>query len=475
MATEKILQKRRPHAIMISLHFQGHITPFVNLALKLASKGFSVTFVHHEFIHHMLSKSHEEFDLFSDARESGLDIRYTTISDDFPVEFDRFREREEYMEYILRDFPARVDEFVGKMIESDPSSASFLVADTLYSWPETIANKYDLVNVSFWTQPALVFSLDYHFELLKENGHFPCKDDIEEEIKYIPGIESINAMDLMPYLKEAEMDTIPPKIIINSFRGVKKADFILHNTVYELEPTTLSALNKNQPNYAIGPISFSQNHAKANPIRSHSFWPDSDCTEWLASKPPGSVLYVSFGSLVEASKEVIQEIAHGILLSGVYFIWAIRGGVTDAFPDGFEDKVKDKGHIVPWCNQIQVLSNPCVGGFLTHCGWNSIQESIWCHVPMICYPLSYDQFPNRKLLVDDWKIGINLSDGVSINRAGVSENVRKLMGASTSGGLRAEVRKMKDILRNAIENGGSSDVNFEQFVKDLKARLHAMD
>ncbi|XP_073146099.1 UDP-glycosyltransferase 86A1-like isoform X4 [Henckelia pumila] len=420
MASEKM--QKRPHAIMISLHYQGHITPFVNLALKIASKGFSVTFVHNEFVHHTISKSHNihQFNLFS---ESGLDIRYATISDGFPVEFDRFRHGEVYIESILRDFSIRFDEFVGKIIESNPTSlqATFLVTDTLYSWPETIANKYGLVNVSFWTQPALVFSLDYHFELLRENGHFPCKDNMEEEINYIPGIESFNTRDLMPYLKEAEMDKVSPKIIINSFRGVKKADFILHNTVYELEPTTLSALNKNQPNYAIGPISFSQNLAKTNPIRSHSFWPDSDCTEWLASKPPGSVLYVSFGSLVE------------------------------------------------------VLSNPCVGGFLTHCGWNSIQESMWCEVPMICYPLAYDQPTNRKLVVDVWKIGINLSDGVPINRACVAQNVRKLMNASTSEGLRMEARKMKDILRDANKNGGSSDLNFDQFVKDLKAKLHAMD
>ncbi|XP_073059453.1 UDP-glycosyltransferase 86A1-like [Primulina eburnea] len=475
MATEKM--QKRPHAIMISLHYQGHITPFVNLALKLGSKGLSVTFVHNEFVHHKLSQSHKinEFNLFPEACESGLDIRYTTISDGFPVEFDRFRHEEEYMESVLRDFPARVDEFVGKMIESNPSLATFLVADTLYSWPATIAKKYNLVNVSFWTQPALVFSLNYHFELLRENGHFPCKDNMEEEINYIPGIESINTRDLMPYLKEAEMATVSPKIVINSFEGVKKADFILHNTIYELEPATLSALNKNQSNYAIGPISFSQNLGKTNPIKCLNLWSDSDCTQWLDSKPPGSVLYISFGSLVEVSKLVIQEIAHGILLSEVNFIWIVRGGMTDALPNGFEDKMKDKGLIVPWCNQMEVLSNPCIGGFLTHCGWNSIQESIWCRVPMICYPLSYDQPTNRRLVVDVWKIGIDLSDGVPINREGIAENIRKLMSASTSEGLRTEARKMRDILWNAIENGGSSDINFDQFIKDLKAKLHAMD
>ncbi|CAI9760676.1 unnamed protein product [Fraxinus pennsylvanica] len=214
-----------PHAIMIPFPFQGHITPSVNLAVKLASKGCAITFVYTEFIHKMLSKSHHsssEFDLFADACESGLDIRYTTIFDGFPVEFDRFLHSKEYWETMLRDFPARVDEFVGK---------------------------YNLVNVSFWTEPALVFSnsIAYHLDLLRENCHFPCKDNIEENINYIPGVSLMNTRDLMPYLKESSLDSLPQKIVMKTFDDqVKKADFILLNTVQELEET-ISALQQKQP------------------------------------------------------------------------------------------------------------------------------------------------------------------------------------------------------------------------------------
>lgn len=161
---------------MIALPYQGHITPYVNLAIKLASNGFSITFVHLEFIHHQLSSAQDstqtEPDLFSQVRKSGLDIHYTTISDGFPLEFDRHSDY--YWHTMLRDFPARVDEFVENIIQSDPLSGHFLVTDTMFTWPSTIAKKYNMVNVSFWTEPALVFSLCYHLELLKENGHFPC-------------------------------------------------------------------------------------------------------------------------------------------------------------------------------------------------------------------------------------------------------------------------------------------------------------
>ncbi|KAI3472567.1 hypothetical protein Pfo_029351 [Paulownia fortunei] len=362
-------RQRKPHAIMISVPYQGHINPFVDLALKLASKGFTVTFAHLEFIHHNLSKAHHcntgEVDFFSEARESGLDIRYSTIGDGFPLEYDRDLHFEEYWGSIFRDFPALVDEFVGKTIQSDPFLVHFLVADTIYVWPATVAEKFNLVYVSFWTQPALVFSLTYHWELLTEKGHFPSKDNAEEEINYVPGVESINTRDFMPYLKEAGLASIVYKTLYQAFEEVKKADFILHNTVEELESETLSALNKNQPNYAVGPINFSKNLA-TNTV-SKSLWSESDCNRWLESKSPGSVLYVSFGSFVHTSKQVIEEIAYGLLLSEVKFIWVVRAGIvssgdTNVLPAGFEDEIKDRGLIVPWCNQIMVLSNPAVGG-----------------------------------------------------------------------------------------------------------------
>ncbi|KAL3628449.1 hypothetical protein CASFOL_027495 [Castilleja foliolosa] len=464
------------HAIMISMPYQGHINPFTNLALKLASKGFTVTFVHLDFIHHKLSKAHhntsnsEEVDLFAEARESGLDIRYTTIGDGLPLEFDRDLHFDEYWEMLCNDFEARVDAFVAKMIQSDPYSVYFLVTDTIYTWPGNIADKYDLVNVSFWTQPALAFSLAYHWNLLTQRGHFPSKDK-DEEINYIPGVKSINTKDLLLYLKDPDLSKIITTSAYISFERVKKADFILHNTVEELESEALSALNKYQPNYAIGPIAFSRNLATSV---SKSLFSESDCTQWLESKSPGSVLYVSFGSLVQANKQFIEEIAYGLLLSEVNFIWVVRDGNLDSgdanvLPVGFEDDIKDKGLIVPWCNQITVLSNRAVGGFLTHNGWNSTVESMWCGVPMICYPVAFDQPTNRKLVVDDWKIGINLCDGESVNRFEVAERIKSIMSKS----LMVEANKVKGQMRKALEVEGSSERNFDLFTKDLEAKLCA--
>ncbi|KAH6802661.1 hypothetical protein C2S51_034107 [Perilla frutescens var. frutescens] len=460
---------------MISMPYQGHITPFVRLALNLASKGIVVTFVHLESIHHKLSKAHNHhhLDLFSDARQSGLDIRYATITDGFPLDYDRDLHPEKYWTSLFQVFPPYVDEFVGNIIRSDPLSQYFLVTDTVYGWPAAVATKYNLLNVAFWTSPALVFSLLYHLDLLKERDHFLCQDD-EAEVDYIPGVGSIRSRDMMTSLRKP-LD-ITGNNLFTAFEAVKKADFILHNTVQELESHTLSALNKYQPNYAIGPIHFSTNTDTSVTKSLHA---EVDITEWLDSKTSASVLYVSFGSVVQTSNQVIEEIAHGLRLSEVNFIWVVRPHITasgdaNVLPAGFEEEVKDRGLIVSWCDQINVLSNPGVGGFLTHCGWNSVIESMCCGVPMICFPVTYDQPTVRKLVVDDWKIGINLCDGTSsVDRNTVAEKIKSFMSGDASESLRREANKVEPLLHNALQIDGSSNKNFNKFVMELENKLYA--
>ncbi|KZV26052.1 hypothetical protein F511_13930 [Dorcoceras hygrometricum] len=465
---------KKLHAIVFPLPYQGHINPFVNLAIKLASEGLTITFVHAQHIHHSLTKSSsdQDADLFAKARKSGLDIRYSIISDGFPVEYDRRLHFDDYFRSLLNDFPSRVDEFIGTMIGSGSPPPSVLIADSFFPWHARIANKYHLLSVSFFTQPALVFAIGCHWDLLTQNGHFPLKGDTEEEIKYVPGVDSISTKDMMSYVKEEEMGT--PSLVrylFAAFQEMKAADFVLHNTVLELEPETLHTLSKKQPTYAIGPVySFTNTTTVAKSLRS-----ESDCMKWLDSKPPGSVLYVSFGSVVQMSKQAIQEIAYGLLLSEVNFLWVARddileSGDSDIFPDGFQDEIKDRGLIVPWCDQVMVLSNRGVGGFLTHCGWNSTLESMWCGVPMICNPVTFDQPTNRKLVVEHLKIGINLSDGRSINREQVAEKIKDLMSGSVSKGLRNRADKVKKIMHNALDIGGTSARNLDKFIQDLMAK-----
>ncbi|XP_047958446.1 UDP-glycosyltransferase 86A1-like [Salvia hispanica] len=464
------MASKKPHAIMVSFHLQGHIVPFVNLAVKLASKGITITFAHLEFVHHQISQSQNstQTDLFAAARTSGLDIRYTTVSDGFPLHCDRSTNINEWVANYRDRFPEKVDELVGYLLQSDSSFDYFLVADTFCVWSEKIAAKYGLVNASFWTEPALVFSLYYHLELLREKGHVPVNGR-RETVDYVPGIRSINTRDFMSYFHDTELEVLH-EYIFRAFDVVKTADFVLCNTVEELERDTISALQQRQPFYAIGPL-FLPDFAISN-----SLMPEASSGDWLNSKAPGSVLYVSFGSLATTDRSVILEIAGGLLLSGVNFIWVVRPGMVESggggvLPEGFEDMTRDRGLVVPWCSQNEVLRSPAIGGFLTHCGWNSILESVWCGVPMICYPLFTDQITNRKLVVDDWRVGINLCEGEHISKEEVAEKIEFVLSEKKSAELRKEIEKVRCTLENAVNVNGSSERNFDCFVEQVRNEI----
>ncbi|KAL5709985.1 7-deoxyloganetin glucosyltransferase [Ranunculus cassubicifolius] len=463
-----------PHALIIPYPLQGHVIPAVHLAIKLASKGFTITFVNTQFIHHQISKSQpdttEDYDIFSVARKSGLDIHYHTVSDGMPLAFDRSLNHDEFMASLLHVFWAHVDDLVQNIIaaESTPPLRC-LIADTFFVWPSSIAKKFNLVNVSFWTEPALVFTLYYHMNLLRKNGHFGFHDNREDTIDYIPGVAGIEPKDLMSYLQATDTSTIVHKIIFKAFEDVKKADYVIGNTIEELEQDIISALQVEKPFYSIGPI-FPSGFTKSSVAT--SLWPESDCTNWLDTKPHGSVLYVSFGSYAHVSKNDLTEIAHGILLSNVNFVWVLRPDIVSSddahpLPAGFTKECEGRGMVLPWCTQIEVLSHPAVGGFLTHCGWNSILESVWCGIPMLCFPLLTDQFTNRKLVTDDWNIGIGISDGKSIGRNKVSELISLVMNGKLGDEFRSRMKQVKKRLKDAMQEDGSSEKNLNKFINEI--------
>ncbi|KAF3339634.1 UDP-glycosyltransferase 87A2-like protein [Carex littledalei] len=70
----------------------------------------------------------------------------------------------------------------------------------------------------------------------------------------------------------------------------------------------------------------------------------------------------------------------------VKFLWVARDNST-----WVQEIVGEDGLVVPWCEQLKVLCHPSIGGFLTHCGWNSTLEAVYAGIPMLTLPICSDQ------------------------------------------------------------------------------------
>ncbi|KAL0423842.1 UNVERIFIED_CONTAM: UDP-glycosyltransferase 75C1 [Sesamum radiatum] len=257
----------------------------------------------------------------------------------------------------------------------------------------------------------------------------------------------------------------------------ENSPIVLVNTFQALEPGPLSVIDKYKL-MAIGPLIPSAFLDGKDPSDT-AFGGDLiqksvDYVQWLDSKEKLSVIYVSFGSYSELSKPQMEEIAKGLIKSGRPFLWVIRGvdnsGKLEEILSCGKDLEK-QGKIVPWCTQVEVLSHPSVGCFLTHCGWNSSLESLVSGVPVVSFPQWSDQTTNAKLIQDYWRTGVSVrksEDGGLVK----ADEIERCLEIVTDGGergeeMRRESRKWRDLAKEAAKEGGTSYVNLKTFADQV--------
>ncbi|TKY68845.1 UDP-glycosyltransferase 72B1 [Spatholobus suberectus] len=202
----------------------------------------------------------------------------------------------------------------------------------------------------------------------------------------------------------------------------------------------------------------------------------------------GSVLYVSFGSGGTLSQEQITELACGLELSNHKFLWVVRTPsslANDAYlsaqndvdplqflPCGFLERTKEQGMVIPsWAPQVQVLSHSSVGGFLTHCGWNSTLESVLKGVPLITWPLFAEQRMNAVVLSEGLKVGLRprVSENGLVERAEIVEVIKCLMEGEEGGKMRERMKELKEAATNALKEDGSSTKTLSQLALKWKS------
>lgn len=186
------------------------------------------------------------------------------------------------------------------------------------------------------------------------------------------------------------------------------------------------------------------------------------CMTWLDKQEPCSVVLASYGTVANLNKEQLDELGNGLCDSGKPFVWVLRSNEAEKLSRQLGGRCKERGLIVPFCPQLEVLAHKATGCFLTHCGWNSTIESIASGVPMVAMPQWADQPTTAKYVESAWGIGVRMRKG-SLVRKEVERCIREVMGGERKHVYGRNAARWMHKAKEAMQEGGSSDKNIAEF------------
>ncbi|KAJ1689578.1 hypothetical protein LUZ63_013733 [Rhynchospora breviuscula] len=364
---------------------------------------------------------------------------------------------------------------------SKTASLHGVVLDIFCTAALDVTNKLGIPTYFLMSSGASVLATILQVTILDKTITTSFKDMGRTPIN-IPGLPPVPATDMPSNVLDRSSESYKTRIV-NWPRNFE-ADGILVNTFEELESKAVMALRsgvwgcKVPPVYCIGPLITQGDNSSE---------PKHECLTWLDSQPKGSVIFLCFGSMGAFLPEQIKQLAIGLENSHQRFLWVVKFlddpnklietqselNLDSILPEGFLDRTKDRGMVVKsWAPQAQVLQHEAVGGFVSHCGWNSILEAITYGVPVICWPLYAEQRLNKVILVEEIKIAA-VMDGYDeglVQAEEVETKVRWLMESDGGKVLKKRMAAVKEKAAEAFSEGGSSSQAFAQFLRDLEER-----
>ncbi|GAA0164795.1 glycosyltransferase [Lithospermum erythrorhizon] len=337
----------------------------------------------------------------------------------------------------------------------DGLKPDLLIYDSLQPWAADAALERHIPAVDFITSSTVMTSFCYHmYKNPQGKGNdFPFIDTIH--------FRSYEKHHLENIIARSENTTKEWSCIecIN-----KSSDIVLIKGMKEIEGKYCDYLSKmcGKKIMLVGPLVQEPNQDDEN----------SFIIKWLNGKNEKSTIFVSFGSEYFLTDEQREEIAHGLELTKVNFVWVVRfpkdskGGkinLEDSLPKGFLTSIGDRGLVLDsWAPQAKILEHPSIGGFVSHCGWSSIMESMKYGVPIIAIPMHLDQ-PINSRLVEEVGVGVEVvrSDNGKLLKNKLVELIDKVV-------IKEEGKFVREKAKNMSENIAlNGDIEMDEVVKEI--------
>ncbi|KAK3414407.1 hypothetical protein EUGRSUZ_H00268 [Eucalyptus grandis] len=369
-----------------------------------------------------------------------------------------------------------LNDFIEKHQACEEKPAKVLVYDSFMFWALDIAIQHGMHGAPFFTQSCVVCCTYYmihqgRVKLPLEAAHG------QGHVVSDPPVMSVLGPDDFPSFV-VDVNSYPGALpfVLGQFSNIQRAKWFLFNSFAELEEEIVKWMGNQWSIMTIGPtipsVYLDKRLEDDKDYGLSLFKPEAEaCLKWLDSKPPKSVLYVSFGSMASLGEDQMEELANGLKRMKSNFLWVVRQSEEKKLPRNFLQDVgiADQGLVVKWCNQLQVLSHGSVGCFMTHCGWNSTLEALSLGVPMVVMPQWTDQPTNATFIVEVWKVGLRVraNERRIVTGEEIESCVNHVMEGERGEMIRKNSLRWKKMAREAVDEGGSSDKNILEFVTNM--------
>ncbi|CAO2150151.1 unnamed protein product [Urochloa humidicola] len=450
----------RCRAVFFPVPYQGHFNPVMRLARALHTRGLDIIVFHTEF------RAPDPADYPADYRFVSVPVE---VSPELMASGDVARIVMAMNASSEAPFRDRLAALVAAKAEGAGGGVHCVITDTVWYLAMAVARDLGVPVLSIMTASAASFRVHMAYPTLINKGYLPVTEENKDD----------TVQELPPYfvkdLERQEMSKLEEfaEMLRLMLVGARQSSGLIIHTFAAIEAANLDqiCMDMSIPVFAVAPLNKLAPPAKATLYG--ELQADRQCLGWLDTREPGSVVYVSFGSFAVVEPHEFVELAWGLALSKRPFLWVVRPNLIRGFesselPDGVLEEVGDRGMIISWAPQEEVLAHPAVGAFFTHSGWNSTMEAISEGVPMICHPLHGDQFGNARYVCDVWKVGVEL-EGNQLERGKIMAAVEKIMDSEEGREIRERINGLKIAAENGIKKEGTSLTDLIKLVDLIKS------
>ncbi|XP_074370830.1 UDP-glycosyltransferase 89B2-like [Apium graveolens] len=420
------------HILIIPYPAQGHMIPLLDLTHQLALRNLIITIVvtpnNLHYLNPLLIRH-------PSIQPLVLPFPAAAAAAALPAGIENIRDLPFGSSRLFTMVLADLYDPIVNWFQNHPSPPVAVVSDIFLGWTNMLANELKISRYVFSPSGALALSIVYNLW-----QYMPKRNDVtdkNEVIKFleVPNSPSFPWWKISPVFRNYVAGDPQYEVFKDSFQGNISSWGLVINSLSELELVYLDYLKEflgHDRVWEVGPLLPPKEEQVKRGGLSENL--AAEMESWLDQFEDSSVVYVCFGSQAVLRNKQMEMVALGLEKSGIRFLWSYKDPTEEELLENYgtmplwlKDRVEQRGYIVKgWVPQVSILSHRGIGAFFTHCGWNSVLESITAGVPMLTWPMGADQFANADLM-DELKVGTRVCEGDKMvpESVGVEQGITK--------------------------------------------------